>query len=132
MNAPLMACDVGLKRIGLALCVKGVVLPLEPIMRTNRQQASQALRALLASRQPAKLLVGLPHARYANTRQRVLHFIGLLDFSPIVFVDEEDTSIQALDRIGHLPYAKRQSARRNGILDSLSACAILERYLSQT
>ncbi|WP_120953043.1 Holliday junction resolvase RuvX [Helicobacter sp. L8] len=131
MSVSLVACDVGLKRIGLALYVGGVILPLEPIVRTSRQQASRALQTLLTHKQPAKLLVGLPHARYSDTRQRVLHFVSLLDFTPVIFVDEEDTSAQALERTWHLPRAKRQNARKNGLLDSLSACAILERFLKQ-
>ncbi|WP_233709699.1 Holliday junction resolvase RuvX [Helicobacter salomonis] len=131
-ESSLLACDVGLKRIGLALYVGGVVLPLEPIIRLNRRQASQDLQSLLEVRKPQKLLVGLPHARYADTRKRVLHFVSLLDFTPMVYVDEESSSTQALEHTAHLARMKRQQARKNGVLDSLSACVILERYLQGT
>ncbi|MFC3846929.1 Holliday junction resolvase RuvX [Helicobacter baculiformis] len=131
MSTSLIACDVGLKRIGLALCVGGVILPLEPIVRTNRQQASQALQTLLKTRKPEKLLVGLPHVRYEDTRKRVLHFMSLVNFTPVVYVDEENSSEQALEHTAHLPLMQRQRARKNGVLDSLSACVILERYLKQ-
>lgn len=138
MRAPLksltlVAVDVGIKRIGLALYLQGVILPLDPIVRHNRQQASQELLALLALKKPQKLIVGLPHARYVDTTRRILHFVSLLDFAPIVYTDEDASSQQALEHTTHLRFEKRQEARKNGTLDSLAACEILRRYIaSQT
>ncbi|CRF50955.1 Putative Holliday junction resolvase YqgF [Helicobacter heilmannii] len=124
----IMACDIGLKRIGLAMGVQGVVLPLEPILRTSRKQASTELQALLESKKPSCLVVGLPPKHYADTRKRVLHFVGLLNFAPLVFVNEGNTSLDALEHTHHLKAQKRQNARKDGKLDSLAACEILKRY----
>ncbi|MGN8530362.1 Holliday junction resolvase RuvX, partial [Helicobacter pylori] len=43
----ILACDVGLKRIGIAMLLNGVILPLEAILRHNRNQASRDLSDLL-------------------------------------------------------------------------------------
>ncbi|GMB96078.1 Holliday junction resolvase RuvX [Helicobacter sp. NHP22-001] len=124
----IMACDIGLKRIGLALSVQGIILPLEPILRTSRKQASQELQALLDTKKPSCLVVGLPPENYADTRKRILHFVGLLNFAPVVFVNECNTSLDALEHTHHLKTQKRQKARKDGTLDSLAACEILKRY----
>ncbi len=128
----LIAADIGLKRIGLAMWVQGVILPLEPILRHNRQQASQQLQMLLELKKPDALIVGLPDAHYATTRKRILHFVGLLDFAPIVYVNESSSSELALEGIAHLSHKQRQQARKNGMLDSLAACEILKRYVACT
>ncbi|BDQ28400.1 RuvX/YqgF family protein [Helicobacter ailurogastricus] len=124
----IIACDIGLKRIGLAMGVQGIVLPLEPILRHSRKQASQELQALLDEKKPSCLVVGLPSENYTDTRKRVLHFVGLLDFAPIVFINECNTSAEALGYTHHLKAQKRQNARKDGKLDSLAACEILKRY----
>ncbi|BEG56657.1 Holliday junction resolvase-like protein RuvX [Helicobacter sp. NHP21005] len=124
----IVACDIGLKRIGLAMCVQDIILPLEPILRINRKQASQELQALLESKNPSTLVVGLPPENYADTRKRILHFVGLLNFAPLVFVNECNTSLDALENTHHLKVQKRQNARKDGKLDSLAACEILKRY----
>ncbi|BCZ17347.1 Holliday junction resolvase-like protein RuvX [Helicobacter sp. NHP19-003] len=124
----ILACDIGLKRIGLAISVQGIILPLEPILRLNRKQASQELQALLDEKKPSCLVVGLPPENYTDTRKRILHFVGLLNFTPIVFVNEGNTSCDALEYTHHLKAQKRQNARKDGTLDSLAACEILKRY----
>ncbi len=125
----LVGCDVGLKRIGLALYTQETILPMPAILRHNRDQARHDLKIFLENKRAAGLVVGLPNACYADTRARVQHFIEGLDFAPIFYVDEDDSSTQAQERIFHLSYKQRQKARKNGILDSLAACILLERYL---
>lgn len=131
----ILACDVGLKRIGLAHIVQGIILPLEPIMRRNRNQAATELAELLGQRGVETLIVGMPSGGLGgdtSTQERIRHFISLLGFGgEIVYVDEDFTSTHALESLSH---AKRESKRayiKNGVLDSLSACEILRRYLGQ-
>lgn len=129
----ILACDVGLKRIGLAQCIQGIVLPLPAILRKNRRQASDELRALLAQRDISVLVVGLPsggQAHYEDTIARIRHFVGLVGFGgEVVYVDEDYTSQEALENLNHLGRQSRALAQKDGRLDSLSACYILERYL---
>ncbi|WRC69098.1 Holliday junction resolvase RuvX [Helicobacter pylori] len=128
----ILACDVGLKRIGIAMLLNGVILPLEAILRQNRNQASRDLSDLLREKNIQVLVVGKPNESYADTNARIEHFIKLLDFKgEIVFINEDRSSIEAYENLGHLGKKNKRLAIKDGRLDSLSACRILERYYQQ-
>ncbi|GAA9157201.1 Holliday junction resolvase RuvX [Helicobacter pylori] len=128
----ILACDVGLKRIGIAALLNGVILPLEAILRYNRNQASRDLSDLLREKNIQVLVVGKPNESYADTNARIEHFIKLLDFKgEIVFINEDRSSIEAYENLGHLGKKNKRLAIKDGRLDSLSACRILERYYQQ-
>lgn len=135
MGANLLSCDIGLKRIGVALHTQGITLPLPPILRKNRVQASLELSNLLKDREINKLIVGIPQSEREEEihemERRIKHFISLLDFGgEIVYIDESYSSIEALERLKTLGKKERCEKIKNGELDSLSALIILERYLS--
>ncbi len=128
----ILACDVGLKRIGIAALLNGVILPLEAILRRNRNQASRDLSDLLREKNIQVLVVGKPNESYADTHARIEHFIKLVDFKgEIVFINEDNSSIEAYDNLEHLGRKNKRLAIKDGRLDSLSACRILERYRQQ-
>ncbi|WP_104748854.1 Holliday junction resolvase RuvX [Helicobacter cetorum] len=128
----ILACDVGLKRIGLAILLEGIILPLEPILRKNRNQASRDLSNLLREKGVTTLVVGKPSESYVDTNIRIKHFIALLDFKgEIVFINEDGSSIEAYEDLEYLGRKNKQTAQKDGRLDSLSACRILERYVKQ-
>ncbi|RKV11335.1 Holliday junction resolvase RuvX [Helicobacter pylori] len=128
----ILACDVGLKRIGIAVLLNGVILPLEAILRQNRNQASRDLSDLLREKNIQVLVVGKPNESYADTHARIEHFIKLVDFKgEIVFINEDNSSIEAYDNLEHLGRKNKRLATKDGRLDSLSACRILERYYQQ-
>ncbi|WP_100948917.1 Holliday junction resolvase RuvX [Helicobacter pylori] len=128
----ILACDVGLKRIGIAVLLNGVILPLEAILRRNRNQASRDLSGLLREKNIQVLVVGKPHESYADTNARIEHFIKLVDFKgEIVFINEDRSSIEAYENLEHLGRKNKRLAIKDGRLDSLSACRILERYYQQ-
>ncbi|GAA9287629.1 Holliday junction resolvase RuvX [Helicobacter pylori] len=128
----ILACDVGLKRIGIAMLLNGVILPLESILRHNRNQASRDLSDLLREKNIQVLVVGKPNESYADTNARIEHFIKLLDFKgEIVFINEDRSSIEAYENLGHLGKKNKRLAIKDGRLDSLSACRILEHYCQQ-
>ncbi|GAA7474374.1 Holliday junction resolvase RuvX [Helicobacter pylori] len=128
----ILACDVGLKRIGIAMLLNGVILPLEAILRRNRNQASRDLSDLLREKNIQVLVVGKPNESYADTNARIEHFIKLVDFKgEIVFINEDRSSIEAYENLEHLGKKNRRLAIKDGRLDSLSACRILERYYQQ-
>ncbi len=125
----ILACDVGLKRIGIAVLLNGVILPLEAILRRNKNQASRDLSVLLREKNIQVLVVGKPNESYADTNARIEHFIKLVDFKgEIVFINEDNSSIEAYDNLEHLGRKNKRLAIKDGQLDSLSACRILERY----
>ncbi|MCH4602180.1 Holliday junction resolvase RuvX [Helicobacter pylori] len=128
----ILACDVGLKRIGIAVLLNGVILPLEAILRRNRNQASRDLSDLLREKNIQVLVVGKPNESYADTNARIEHFIKLVDFKgEIVFINEDRSSIEACENLEHLGKKNKRLAIKDGRLDSLSACGILERYYQQ-
>ncbi|GAA7116881.1 putative pre-16S rRNA nuclease [Helicobacter pylori] len=128
----ILACDVGLKRIGIATLLNGVILPLEAILRRNRNQASRDLSDLLREKNIQVLVVGKPNESYADTNMRIEHFIKLVDFKgEIVFINEDRSSIEAYENLEHLGKKNKRLAIKDGRLDSLSACRILERYYQQ-
>ncbi|WP_304209034.1 Holliday junction resolvase RuvX [Helicobacter canis] len=132
-SSKILACDVGLKRIGLAHIVQGIILPLEPIIRRNRNQAAKELAELVAQMGVKRLVVGLPSGGLGgdtSTQKRIKHFVGLLGFGgEIVYVDEDFTSAHALESLSHAKRESKRAYKKNGMLDSLSACEILRRYL---
>ncbi|GAA7122016.1 Holliday junction resolvase RuvX [Helicobacter pylori] len=128
----ILACDVGLKRIGIAALLNGVILPLEAILRRNRNQASRDLSDLLREKNIQVLVVGKPNESYADTNARIEHFIKLVDFKgEIIFINEDRSSIEAYENLEHLGRKNKRLAIKDGRLDSLSACRILERYYQQ-
>ncbi|OOP95942.1 Holliday junction resolvase RuvX, partial [Helicobacter pylori] len=125
----ILACDVGLKRIGIAVLLNSVILPLEAILRHNRNQASRDLSDLLRKKDIQVLVVGKPNESYADTHARIEHFIKLVDFKgEIVFINEDNSSVEAYENLEHLGRKNKRLAIKDGRLDSLSACRILERY----
>lgn len=143
--------DFGLKRLGVAKVVQNIIVPLAPIMRKNRNQASRDLANLLLAHESdmgkITLVVGMPcdmdiesdsdtessgAGRHEVMRKRISHFLSLIDFSgEVVYIDESYSSKEANERLLDRGYNKRKNARKNGVLDSISACVILERYLEK-
>lgn len=124
MSARILALDLGLKRIGLALRLENINIPLDPIMRKNRTQASEELKKLLKSLEIEALIIGVPlgSPQEEEFRRRIAHFVSLLDFKGELFlVDESFSSKEA-------KLLKKSSKKKDGKLDSLSALIILERF----
>lgn len=114
------------------MLLNGVILPLEAILRQNRNQASRDLSDLLREKNIQVLVVGKPHESYTDTNVCIEHFIKLVDFKgEIVFINEDRSSIEAYENLEHLGKKNKRLAIKDGRLDSLSACRILERYCQQ-
>ncbi|AXH10743.1 Holliday junction resolvase RuvX [Malaciobacter halophilus] len=123
----LASIDVGLKRIGVAInLTSDIVTPQNAILRKNRNQAANEVKAFLKEWEIDKLIVGFPSAS-EEMQRRINHFVGLLDIDiPIEYCEENMSSIEAEDMMkGQIKY------KRDGRVDSLAAKIILERYLSK-
>ena len=133
MTHHILACDVGLKRIGLATLTQDIIFPLTPIIRTNRNQAAKELSNVLKERDISILVVGMPsggEAEHNDTQKRIAHFISLLHFEgQVCFVNEDYTSVNALESTLYMKRRNRAKAQKDGRIDSLSACEILQRYM---
>jgi len=125
----LAAIDVGLKRIGTAICLDGsIVMPQNAILRKNRNQAARNVTAFLKEWEIEKLIVGLPKGGSSEEEmeRRIKHFVSLLELEiPVEYQDEQGSSFEAKElTMGDFRHKK------DGRLDSVAAKIILERYLS--
>lgn len=130
MMGAIIAIDLGLKRIGLALSYgNGLVTPLPAIERKNRNQASDDVKKVLNEYEAEIVVVGIPMGSTTEDemRRRVAHFMNLVEFAgEIAYQDESHSSQEAEDLMkGEIRY------KRDGRIDSLSAKIILERFLHQ-
>jgi len=126
----LASIDVGLKRIGIAICLDGaVVMPQNAILRKNRNQAARDINTFLKEWEIEKLIVGLPKDAESaeEMERRIKHFVSLLELSiPVEYQDEQSSSIEAKElTMGVFKHKK------DGKIDSIAAKIILERWLKQ-
>jgi len=127
---PILAIDLGLKRIGLAYSADGaVVTPLPAVERKNRNQASQAVKDVIVEWGVKSVVVGIPMGGSSEEemRRRVAHFMHLGDFDgPVAYQDESGSSIEAEEmRKREIRY------KRDGRVDSSAAMVILERVIRE-
>jgi putative Holliday junction resolvase len=124
----IIAIDLGLKRIGLALSAgAGIVTPLPAVERKNRDQAANDVKKVLNEYEATTVVVGIPMGSTTEDemRRRVAHFMNLVDFKGEIAYQDESYSSQEAEGLmkGEIRY------KRDGRIDSLSAKIILERYL---
>jgi putative Holliday junction resolvase len=120
--------DVGLKRIGVAICLDGnIVIPQNAILRKNRNQAAKDVKHFLDEWEIEKLIVGLPKDAESSEEmeRRIKHFVSLLELDiEVAYQDEQSSSIEAKElTMGQFKHKK------DGKLDSIAAKIILERWL---
>jgi putative Holliday junction resolvase len=126
----LASIDVGLKRIGVAICLDGsIVMPQNAILRKNRNQAARDVKTFLEEWEIDKLIVGLPKDAESSEEmeRRIKHFVSLLDLDiEVAYQDEQSSSIEAKElTMGQFRHKK------DGKLDSIAAKIILERWLGK-
>lgn len=125
----LASIDVGLKRIGVAICLDGkIVIPQNAILRKNRNQAARDVKTFLEEWEIEKLIVGLPKDAESSDEmeRRIRHFVSLLDLQiEVAYQDEQSSSIEAKElTMGVFKHKK------DGKIDSIAAKIILERWLN--
>lgn len=124
----ILAIDVGLKKIGVAVLLCGVAVPLPAILRKNRLDAAQKISQILNDKKISQVIFGIPEN--PTTRARIMHFAGLVETTAEkFFINEDFSSVEAEREILHMKKLARQKSRKNGHVDSLSACKILQRFL---
>lgn len=124
----LASIDVGLKRIGVAICLDGnIVVPQNAILRKNRNQAARDVKTFLEEWEIEKLIVGLPKDAESSEEmeRRIKHFVSLLELDiEVAYQDEQSSSIEAKElTMGVFKHKK------DGKIDSIAAKIILERWL---
>ncbi len=121
--------DVGLKRIGVAICLDGkIVFPQDAILRKNRNQAARDVKSFLEEWEIETLVVGLPKGGSSEEEmdRRIKHFVRLLELenTEVAYQDEQGSSVEAKELTQGVFRHKR-----DGKIDSIAAKIILERWL---
>ncbi len=123
--------DVGLKRIGVAICLSAdIVIPQNAILRKNRNQAARDVNTFLKEWEIEQLIVGLPLDALSSEemQRRIKHFVSLLALTiPVVYQDEQSSSVEAKELTKGIFRHKK-----DGKIDSIAAKIILERYLAKS
>jgi len=118
-----MSLDIGLKRVGVALNLTNqTITPIKAIIRKNRNQASSDVRALIKEWSIKKLVVGLPEDE--GMRRGIKHFVSLIGFDNITYVDEDFSSQEASQLMQGIT-----KDIRDGKSDSIASMLILQRFL---
>jgi len=125
----IVAIDVGLKRIGVAISPdKKVSLPQPAIIRKGRRQASAEVSNLLKELEAKILVVGIPLGGSTEDEmsRRIRHFVSLIDTEnvEVYFQDEAGSSFEAKEITKGVIKQKR-----DGKIDSIAASLILQRWL---
>ncbi len=124
------AIDVGLKRIGVAICLDGdIVVPQNAILRKNRNQAAREVDMMLDEWKIKRLVVGVPKggSSEAEMTRRIEHFVSLLAFSgEVSYHDESGSSMEAKEIM-----KGKVKQKRDGKVDSIAAQIILQRWLER-
>jgi putative Holliday junction resolvase len=134
LRGKLLALDVGLARIGVAVCdpLRLAARPLQVIVRRSRREDFDQLARLVQEQEAVAIVVGLPLnmdgsegpqaqtvRKWAERLAYALRALGAL--RPVIFWDERLSTFeaQALLAEQHVPVAE----------DAAAAAVILERYL---
>jgi putative Holliday junction resolvase len=124
------ALDIGLKRIGVAICPDGkIVMPQTAIVRKNRNQAARDVDTFLIEWDVQCLVVGIPKGGSSQEEmcRRIEHFVSLLDFSGDIFYHDEYGSSQEAKEM----MMGKIRQKRDGKIDSIAAGIILQRWLTR-
>ncbi len=121
------AVDYGRKRTGFAICLSGVVMPLDPLTDTTWNGIVKRLRQIHAENGAGTVIVGLPLTSGGKSTElsieveKLAEYLAKNGFS-VKLVRETGSTVEA-DRVG------RMNRLRDGRIDSLAAMVILKRYL---
>lgn len=126
----IVALDVGLKRIGVAISPDGkIALPVGAILRRGRKQAARDVSKYINEFGADIVVAGIPLGGSSEDemRRRIEHFVSLLELDnniKVIFQDEAGSSYEAKELMrGDI------KQKRDGRIDSIAASLILQRWL---
>jgi putative Holliday junction resolvase len=130
----LLAIDYGEKRIGLAMTdpMQIFAKPYEMLPNTSFDNTVAYLRQIVAEKGIGRIIVGIPwsvegHATIKTREtQEFMEKLALMLDIPVEGSDERYTTSEANELLIEMGYDWKKA--RN-VIDSLSACLILKRYL---
>lgn len=122
-----IAIDYGRKRTGFAICISGVVIPLDPMRETSWNGISSRLRHIQAENAAGTVILGLPltaegkHTELSREVEKLAEYLGNSGFI-VELVRETGSTAETGGETG-------MNRQRDGRKDSLAAMIILKRYL---
>lgn len=122
-----IAIDYGRKRTGFAICISGVVMPLDPLTETTWNGISSRLKHIQHENAAGIVIVGLPltaggkHTELSREVEKLAEYLENIGFN-VKLVRETSSTIETEGDTG-------MNHRRDGKRDSLAAMIILKRYL---
>ena len=142
MQKRIVALDIGLKRIGVAVSdpFNSYALPDNAYICTQKlQQDIENILQIIKDKMATEIVCGLPinadgsESIQTTRTKRFLEALRQSTHLPVYTVDERYTSLEAKERLGGCGAKKKgQKERQSGKVDSVAACCILEEYLNQS
>ncbi len=129
-----LGLDVGKVRIGISIGSLESKL-CSPLTTIKKDGAEKEIHKIILDKKISTLIIGLPlneENQETETSKKIRFFAKKLQQEiniDIVFVDEYLTSSEAKERL-HIT-TKDKKTRNSGIIDSMSATIILERYFAK-
>ena len=120
----ILGIDYGLKRIGLAISVSGIISPFGIIQ--NNETTTTQIEKVIKENQIEKIYIGISEGKFADiTLEFVKHLKTVINL-PIETVEEAVSTIEA-DAIYLANKGKKSDYKRN--IDSVAAAVILRRVI---
>ncbi len=120
-----LAIDYGIKRIGLAICIQGVISPLKVI--DNNKQTLDQISQIIDQYKIEKIFVGLPEW---GTRPAVLSFVKRLSAVVKLEVETVEESVSTIEAESIFKSNKKNRKKYKSVIDSISAAVILRRAVT--
>jgi putative Holliday junction resolvase len=137
MTGPVLALDLGARRIGLAVSdpEARIAFPAGHLERKGLSADLEAVQALAKERGVTRIVVGLPlllGGREGSGAEAARRFAAALEQAsglPVALVDERLTTAEAERALREAP-ARRRRARKQ-VVDAMAATLLLRSYLEQ-
>jgi putative holliday junction resolvase len=120
----ILGIDYGLKRIGLAISVSGIISPFGVIQ--NNEKTIIQMEKVIAENQIEKIYVGISDGEVAGKTLEFVEHLKTVINLPIETVEEAVSTIEA-DAIYLANKNKKSDYKRN--IDSVAAAVILRRVI---
>lgn len=119
-----LGIDYGLKRIGLAISINGVIAPLE-VIKNNTETISK-IEKVIKENQIGKIYIGISEGKMARKTLEFVKQLTTVINLPIETVEESVSTIEA-DAIYMANKNKKSDYKKN--IDSVAAAVILRRVI---
>lgn len=131
----IIAIDYGLKRVGLALSVMGIIMPHSTIINISNKHVINKIETIIKEEDVTKIIIGMPFSSFGENNETSIEinkFINLLKENIIdipIFIQDEHSSTK--DVISSFKNQGYKGSKIKKIKDMGSACVILSKYIEK-